>query len=266
MTEALVFALALLGGGALALRPLLLRAAWPAERPDRRDDVARAVSSLRDLEFARAAGTIDAADEAALRSRIVAAAFAAPEGPAAAAPVRTFVAAALMAAVAAVAAVAFLPSAAGDRAPGETITGSVPAAAPSTAELEKKVAAAPDDIPTRLALADAYQAEGRPADAAGQYREVLARDPRNVPALNALGQLLFASGSYDGALVAADRVLAVNARDADALWLKGLVLYEQKKYAEAVKVWDVFLEAGEFHPAAAMVRRLYADAKQKAGR
>jgi len=42
---------------------------WPAEPATRRDDVARAVSSLRDLQFAEAAGTIDHADAADLKAK-----------------------------------------------------------------------------------------------------------------------------------------------------------------------------------------------------
>ena len=263
MTEALVLVVAVLGGGWLALRPLLGPAAWPDEPPDRRDDVARAVSSLRDLEFARAAGTIDAADAARLRARIEASAFATDDPGGAPAPVRTFVVAALIAGVAAVLIVALLPASAGDRAPGETITGTAPAGGSSRADLEARVKAAPSDVPTRLALAEAYAEEGRASEAADQYRAVLGLEPDNVPALNGLGLLLFRSGSPEGALLATDRVLALRPRDADALFLKGLVLYTQEKYADAVKVWALYLDVGEFHPAAAMVRSLYEDAKRK---
>lgn len=266
MSEVLVLVAGLLGGGWLALRPLLGRAHWPDEPADVRDDVARAVSSLRDLEFARAAGTIDAADEARLRARIEASAFAVGERPAAAAPVRTLAVAALAAGVAAVLVVALLPASAGDRAPGEGITGSVPGSVASAAALEAKVSAAPGDIPTRLALADAYEAEGRASAASEQYRAVLALDPENVPALNGLGLLLYRSGSPEGALIASDRVLALRPRDADALFLKGLVLYTQERFADAVRIWATYLEVGEFHPAAPMVRSLYDDARKKSGR
>ncbi len=265
MTEALVLIAALIGGGWLALRPLLASVPWPDEPADERDDVARAVSSLRDLEFARAAGTIDAADETRLRARIEASAFASRDGPAPSAPLRTFVVGALLAGVAAVLVVALLPASAGDRAPGETITGTVPGAGPSTAALESRVRETPSDIPTRLALADAYEDEGRATEASEQYRAVLTLDAENVPALNGLGMLLFRSGSMDGALLASDRVLAIRPRDADALFLKGLVLYTREKYADAVTVWTTYLEVGEFHGAAAMVRNLYADAKRKSG-
>jgi cytochrome c-type biogenesis protein CcmH/NrfG len=265
MSMAIVLGLGLAVGGWLALRPWLRAAPWPHEPPDRIDDVARAVSSLRDLDFARAAGTIDAADEARLRARIEAAAFAADAPPAPTAPVRTFAVAAIVAGLTAVLVVSLIPAAAGDRAPGETITGSVPEAGPSVADIEARVRARPGDVPTRLALADAYEAQARTSDAAEQYRAVLGIDPQNVPALNGLGLILFRSGSLDGALLASDRVLAIRPRDADALFLKGLVLYQQQRFREAADVWRVFLEVGEYHGAAPMVRTLYEDAKRKAG-
>lgn len=265
MTAALVLAAGLVAGGWLALRPLLRRVPWPDDPPDVRDDVARAISSLRDLEFARAAGTIAAADEARLRARIAASAFTSAESDRSPAPLRTLVVAALLAGLAAVLVVALLPASAGDRAPGETITGTVLGSGPSTADLEAQVNARPADVPTRLALADAYLDEGRASDAAGQYQAVLAIDPGSVPALNGLGLLLFRSGSLDGALVASERVLALRPRDADALFLKGLVLYEEQRYREATEAWTVFLEVGEFHYAAPMVRSLNEEAKKRSG-
>jgi len=128
MTIAL-FVVLLLAGTAAVIAPLARRpVAWPVDPPDQRDDVARAVSSLRDLEFARAAGTIAPADYARLRASLERDAFARPAPqPRGAAPVRTLVAASLIAAVAVGVAVFYLPPSAGDRAPGETVTGTVPA-------------------------------------------------------------------------------------------------------------------------------------------
>lgn len=259
----LVLAIGVAVGGALALRPFLRPVPWPSDPPDRRDDVARAVSSIRDLEFAEAAGTIDPADAARLRARIEALAFAPEQARPRAAPVATFAVAAIVAALAAVLVVAFLPSAAGDRAPGTTITGSVPEIGPRIEDLEASVRARPEDVPTRLALADAYAGAGRATDAADQYRAVLALDATSVPALNGLGLLLYRSGSLEGALIASDRVLELRPRDPDALFLKGLVLYQQGQFKGAVEVWGTFLEVGEFHGAAPMVRPLYEDARTK---
>ncbi|MEX2047853.1 MAG: hypothetical protein WEE03_11870, partial [Chloroflexota bacterium] len=73
----LLFTTLFLAGLALAVRPLLARRAmpWPAEALDAHDDVARAVSSLRDLEFARAAGTIAPEDHERLRGLLERGAF-----------------------------------------------------------------------------------------------------------------------------------------------------------------------------------------------
>ena len=119
-----IFLVLLFAAAAAALAPLLRRpVAWPADPPDQRDDVARSVSSLRDLEFARAAGTIAAIDYTRLRATLERDAFARPSPErAATAPVRTVLVAALVVAVVAVVAAFYLPREAGDRAPGKRPT------------------------------------------------------------------------------------------------------------------------------------------------
>jgi cytochrome c-type biogenesis protein CcmH/NrfG len=266
MTIAL-FVVLLLAGTAAVVAPLARRpVAWPADPPDQRDDVARAVSSLRDLEFARAAGTIAPADYTRLRASLERDAFVrrTPEARGAA-PVPTLVAASLIAAVAVGVAVFYLPPSAGDRAPGETVTGTVPQTN-AIAALEARARATPGDVPTQLALADAYVQAGRPQDAIPRYQAVLAKDPSNVAALDGLALILVASGSNDGALVAADRVLAQRPKDPDALFVKGLALYGKQDWRGAVDVWTVYLDVGQYHPGSEMVRGLYADAKAKAER
>jgi len=267
----LLFTTLFLASLALAVRPFLARraSAWPAEAPDTRDDVARAVSGLRDLEFARAAGTIAPADHARLRALLERSAFAPGRAEVTSpAPWRTLVIAAALAGIAAVLVVNSLPQAAGDRAPGEPITGTVPTSAAQTlADLERRASAAPADIPTQLTLGDAYLAAGRVNDAAKTYQVVLAKDPNNVAALNGLGYILFSSGELHGAAVAADRVLALRPRDPDALFLKGLIQYQSSDFKGAVDTWTVYLDVGQFDgDKAAMVRALYEDAKAKLGR
>ena len=265
MTAA-VFGLAIAAGALAALWPWLAPRvrAWPAEPTAAGDDVARAVSSLRDLQFAEAAGTIDRADAARLRGVLERSAFVA--GPAAArqrAPIRTVGIAALLIGIAAALAAQSLPQAAGDRAPGEPITGTVPAAGPTTPDLEARAKVSPNDVPTLLALSDAYRQDGRTNDAVATYRAVLAIDATSVPALNGLALILAQAGQPDGAMVAVDRVLALRPKDPDGLFLKGLLLYQKQDWQGAVDVWTVYLDVGEFHPAAPMVRPLYQDAKSK---
>src|SRR5207245_6705454 len=165
MTIALFLVFLALGAIAVLSPYRVRRLPWPTDPPDARDDVARAVSSLRDLEFARAAGTIAPADYARLRGTLESGAVnRAPADARAPAPVRTLLIAALIASVAAAVATVTLPREAGDRAPGAPVTGSVPSG-PSLASLEARAKASPRDIPTQLALADEYAQEGRARDA-----------------------------------------------------------------------------------------------------
>ncbi len=266
---AVVFGLAIAAGALAAAWPWLAPRVlvWPAESTTGRDDVARAVSSLRDLQFAEAAGTIDHADAVRLRGMLERGAFApAPTAPARGAPVRTIGIAALLIGIAAALAAQSLPQAAGDRAPGEPITGTVPAGAPTTAQLEARAKAAPRDVPTLLALADAYRQDGRITDAVSSYQRVLAIDGNSVPALNGLALILAQAGQPDGATLAVDRVLTLRPKDPDGLFLKGLLLYQKEDWQGAVDVWTVYLDVGEFHPAAPMVRSLYQRARGNIGR
>ena len=267
MSEIALFAAFVALGGWLAVRPLLgRRPAWPHDPPDEHDDVARAVSSLRDLEFARAAGTIAPADHTRLRAALERSAFASPPARRArSAPLRTFAAAAVIASVAAVLVVVNLPREAGDRAPGASLTGSVPRLGPSAQELEAAAQRSPNDVPTLLALAEAYRDDGRLGDSAGAYQRVLAIDRDSIAALNGVALILYQSGERQSALVAVDRVLALRPRDPDALFLKGLASYQSEQWAAAVDARRIYLEVGEFHPAAPMVRPLYAEALKKRG-
>lgn len=267
MIAAVTFVLAIAAGVWLVARPYLrpTHAGWPNDPPDRRDDVARAVSSLRDLQFAEAAGTIDPVDAAKLRGLLERSAFVA-EAPATVrrAPLRTLVTAALVAGIAAILVAQNLPQETGDRAPGGPLTGTVGAGAPAIPVLEGRAKSAPRDVPTLLALADAYRQDGRARDAIATYQAVLGIDRDSVPALNGLALILVQAGEVAPAEVATDRVLALRPKDPDALFLKGLLRYKAEDWAGAVASWKIYLDVGEFHPAAPMVRQLYTDAVKRA--
>ena len=264
LTSVALFAAVVAGAGIVVLWPLAVRSRlWPADPAPERDDVARIVSSLAELEFARAAGTIEPADEARLRARLERAALRPPPPLARRrAPVAALAIAALVSGIAAIAIAVSLPREVGDRAPGGVLTGDGGRRlAPTTTDLEARLAAAPGDIPTRLALAEAYADAGRLREAIAAYQAVLALDRENIPALDGLGLILLASGEGDGAMVAADRVLTLRPRDPDALFIKGLALYRRAQYAQAVAVWDRYFPVAESHPYAGMVRQLYAEAR-----
>jgi cytochrome c-type biogenesis protein CcmH/NrfG len=265
----LLFTSLFLAALAFAVRPFLARraAGWPPETADARDDVSRAVSSLRDLEFAKAAGTIAPEDHARLRGLIERSAFGRERvSRVAPAPWRTLLIASLLAGTAAVLVAVSLPQSAGDRAPGEPLTGTVASNGPTLADLERRAKADPADIPNQLALGDAYLESGNVSGAVIAYQAVLARDANNVSALDGLAIVLYRSGESKGALLALDKVLAMRPKDPDALFLKGLVQYQTQDFAGAVTTWQVFLDVGEFDGRAVMVRPLYEDAKKQAAR
>ena len=94
---------------------------------------------------------------------------------------------------------------------------------------------------------------------------MLAIDKDSVPALNGIGFMLFRSGELAGVAPRRGPRAALRPRDPDALFLKGLTQYRSEEWRGAVDTWAVFLDVGEFHPAAPMVRPLYEDARKKAG-
>src|SRR3989441_2717742 len=266
MTIALFLVFLALGAIAVLSPYRVRRLPWPTDPPDARAEGGRAWATLRYLEFAGAGGPTAPAVSARLRETLESGAFTrAPADARAPAPVRTLLIAALIAAVAAMVATVTLPREAGDRAPGAPVTGSVPSG-PSLASLEARAKASPRDVPTQLALADEYAQEGRARDAIATYQAGLALDKDSVPALDGLALLLVQSNENDGALVALDRVLALRPRDPDALFIKGLALYKKQDWKGAIDVWTIYLDVGEFHPAADMVQPLYADAKSRLGR
>ncbi|MBI5157382.1 MAG: tetratricopeptide repeat protein [Acidimicrobiia bacterium] len=200
-----------------------------AELERRRD---RALDDLVALDAQEACGELDTATAAQLRSRYeaeAAAALRALEAPVASpAPGRSGrrIAAALVAfAAIAVIVVIALVTAVEPRPEGGFATGgpesgtTVDLDAVSVEEMEQVVAANPDIIPMRLALARRYVEAGDFSSALPHYFAVLERDERNPEALMYLGWMTYLSGDAATGVSLLEQSLEVAPGDVLAMWL-----------------------------------------------
>lgn len=127
-----------------------------------------------------------------------------------------------------VAAIVLLPASVLERPAGGFVTGNEavqgvagnPAATVSDDQLEQVVAANPEVVGMRLALADRYVAQGEYDRAVRHYLEALRREPRNADGLSGLGFLLLQIGQPQEALTAVDEALTIDPSLDRALWYK----------------------------------------------
>lgn len=135
-----------------------------------------------------------------------------------------------------------------DRPSGGFVTGNEmlqPASAPrdlskvTDAELEAVVAANPDIVGMRLALARRYLDEGRYDLAVVHYKKVLDKEPNNPEALAYLGWVMLRLGRPEQAAKLVDTAVAVDPRLADAWWVQANVrLYGLKDPKAAIDSLD----------------------------
>jgi cytochrome c-type biogenesis protein CcmH len=210
--------------------------------------------SLDDLEAERAAGNVDPESYARLHSDYTARAAATiralrdgVDARPVAAPVpwrRRVLVGGAIAAFAVVAAVA-LAAALGARLPGELASGNEATdgdrgdagGGDRRADLEQAVAANPDDIAARLALARFLEADGDLAGALRQYDEVTQLQPDNADALAQSGRILYlTAGQADpdqaAELVATardrlDAAIAADPEYADAYFFRSVLLAQE---------------------------------------
>ena len=107
----------------------------------------------------------------------------------------------------------------GARLPGETSSGNTgssdgqrPSASDRRERLEKAVAANPDDVASRLLLAQYLEADDDLAAALRQYDEIIRIDPGNAQAQAQSGRILYLTATAADATDAADLVDAARAR------------------------------------------------------
>jgi tetratricopeptide (TPR) repeat protein len=112
------------------------------------------------------------------------------------------------------------------------------------------LAKTPDFLTAQYYLADALKAQNRYAEAADVYRGVLANDPLNSDALNNLGIILYTAGKVDDAVAAFRQALHVKPNQSEAHSNLGRVYFEQHQVAQAVAE---LTEAARIEPANAVV-------------
>ena len=113
---------------------------------------------------------------------------------------------------------------AGDRQPGQTITGNAQSAAPGLDALQQAALDRPDDPRAQLDLAQALLQADRPVDALQAFDEAARLDPRNPEPQAYAGWIVFVAGLPDEALPRLDAAIAVDPTYPDAHFFRGMVL------------------------------------------
>lgn len=133
------------------------------------------------------------------------------------------------------------------------------------AEMEAVIAANPDIVGMRLALARRYLDKGQYDKAGEHYGVALKQDPRNPDVLAQSGWLLFKLGKPDAALRFVDEALEIDPTSPEALWYKANILLDGRKNPDAALVILRQLSARDDLPADlhADVERLSTVAQQR---
>lgn len=217
---------------------------------DERDFLLR---SLRDLDAERAAGDIDEADYVRLRDDYTArAADALRSGgterrrrsPTSARTAAVIAGLAVLAVVAGL----LLARSAGERLPGQTVTGTI--AEGSTDEISK---------------AQQLAGQGKILEAIKLYDGVLKTDPQNPVALAQRGWLVSRAGLTDVGLASIDKAIAADPSYPDAHFFKAMILWrDQHKAAEAVVEFQAVLDHDPPPDLANTVNQLKAQAEAEA--
>jgi tetratricopeptide (TPR) repeat protein len=218
--------------------------------------------SLDDLEAERAAGDIDEKDYVELRdaytaraAEVLRAMDAPPDvledrdRPVGRRRMQRAVAAATLVVLVAVGAGALVASMAGERTPGQQVSGAI---AGTQAEL--------------LARARDSLSRGKALDAVKAYDAVLRSDPRNAEALAYRGWVLKLAGLPDRGLESIDRAIAADPSYPDAHFFRGMILKQDKKDpAGAVKELRIFLASNPTGDLVPMVQQVFDQALQESG-
>ena len=218
--------------------------------------------SLDDLEVERAAGDIDEKDYLELRDAYTARAAEVmraidetgnviddEDRPVRRRRMQRAVAAATLVVLVAVGAGALVASMAGERTPGQQVSGSV---AGTQAEL--------------LARARDFLGRGKALDAVKTYDAVLGKDPKNAEALAYRGWVLRLAGLSNKGLESIDQAIAADPSYPDAHFFRGMILKQDRKDpAGAVKELRIFLASNPTGDLVPMVQQVLDQALQESG-
>lgn len=135
-------------------------------------------------------------------------------------------------------------------------------------QLEAVVAANPEVIGMRIALADRYTRKGRYYQAAKEYVKVVEQDPKNAEGPAHLGWLMLQIDKPKEAARLVDKALAIDPRLLHGLWFKANIqLYGLGQPRAALQTLDVMSAQQNVSAAVrGQIRTLRADATQRIGK
>ncbi len=227
------------GGGVVALLRRRRSGTAPEVTSSRAaiEDARRIVATdIAELDVQEAAGELDAAEAARLRQSYLAEqeALAKAEPQAAPAPTRSRARSLVGGGILVVGAIALTVAVVvtvRDRAPGDLITGGIAdqeqtrdLTTVTNEEMEAVIAANPDVVPMRLALAGRYFDEGNFSDAVRHYLEVLDRE-QHPEALANVGWMAYLNGEVETGLAFVERSLAITDALPQAHWYIANIRY-----------------------------------------
>ncbi len=128
---------------------------------------------------------------------------------------------------------------------------------PTTAELEEKAKASPQDAGLLVQLAEAYQRENNAQKAVETYEKAVSLEPGRDDLKNRLAGGYISVGQTDRAIKVLEEVIGRNPNNKEAHYFYGHALVAKREYKKAVDEFDLYLKlAGENDPEAESVKRL----------